>query len=67
MGICTKERKGHDSRILIRPGPTDIRHGINDQGLGIRRSGVLPSHARRNGSLPIPCMGCLSHRCSVPS
>ena len=23
------------------------------------------SHARRNGSLPIPCMSCLSHRCSV--
>ena len=26
---------------------------------------MLPSHARRNGSLPIPCMSCLSHRCSV--
>ena len=37
------------------------------KALGVRRSGVLPSHARRNGSLPIPCMGCLSHRCSVPS
>ena len=26
---------------------------------------MLPSHARANGSLPIPCMSCLSHRCSV--
>ena len=31
----------------------------------IRRSGVLPSHARANGSLPIPCMSFLRHRCSV--
>ena len=26
---------------------------------------MLPSHARANGSLPIPCMSCLRHRCSV--
>ena len=26
---------------------------------------MLPSHSRLNGSLPIPCMGCLKHRCSV--
>ena len=26
---------------------------------------MLLSHARVNGSLPIPCMSCLSHRCSV--
>ena len=26
---------------------------------------MLPSHSRLNGSLPIPCMGCLRHRCSV--
>ena len=38
---------------------------LQDLGLGTRRSGVLPSHARRNGSLPIPCMGGLKYRCSV--
>ena len=37
---------------------------IIDVGI-VWRSGVLPSHARANGSLPIPCMSCLSHRCSV--
>ena len=48
----------------IRPDPN--RHQAwDDLGLGTRRSGVLPSHARRNGSLPIPCMGGLSYRCSV--
>ena len=26
---------------------------------------MLLSHARANGSLPIPCLSCLSHRCSV--
>ena len=36
-------------------GPRPHRHQAwDDQGLGIRRSGVLPSHARANGSLPIP-------------
>ena len=37
----------------IRPDPN--RHQAwDDLGLGTRRSGVLPSHSRANGSLPIP-------------
>ena len=40
---------------LARIPPDSNRHQAwDDQGLGIRRSGVLLSHARANGSLPIP-------------
>ena len=38
---------------LMYRGSRSLSHQArDDQGLGFRRSGVLPSHARRNGSLP---------------
>ena len=43
---------------LMYRGSRSLSHQArDDQGLGFRRSGVLPSHARRNGALPIPRMG----------
>ena len=51
--------------LMYRDSRSLSHQARDDQGLGFRRSGVLPSHARRNGSLPIPRMGCLS-QCSVP-
>ena len=40
-------------RLLMMTRPH--RHQAwDDQGLGIRRSGVLPSHSRANGGVPPP-------------
>ena len=55
-----KKAKNKESCLFVRPQLARIRPDPNrhqawdDLGLGSRRSGVLPSHSRANGSLPIP-------------